>query len=323
MYVEFGGLRFGFFCSTADGKLTTNRKFRLKNLSIEKVLKTVDKNLKDFKALLNLSISMGMSIFRLGSDIVPFASHKSFKREWLRPVEYMLLEFSKTLKKYPIRITTHPGQFVVLNSPREEVLSASLRELEYHFWVLDTLGVGEEGVVVIHGGGVYKDKNQSLNRLKGVLKKHPWLKGRIAIENDEKHYTVRDLLDAELDVPVVYDHYHHSLNPSDFEPKEVLDTWKGKVPEFHLSSKPKRAHIFGEHGDWVELEDFLGLYKVFGESRADIIVEAKMKEKAVEKLIKDIYLYLHDKPGGNPEGTGKARGLPLQEGQKAFIHRQG
>lgn len=310
-YVEFGGLRFGFFCSTADGRLTTNRKFRLKNLSIERVLEAVDKNLRDFRALLDLSVSMGMSIFRLGSDLVPFASHSSFRREWLKPVEEMLSDFSKILKHYPIRITMHPGQFVVLNSPKEEVLSASLRELEYHFWALDTLGVGEDGVVVIHGGGVYQDKEQSLRRLREVLKRHPWLKRRIAIENDERHYTVRELLDAELEVPIVYDNYHHSLNPSDFEPEEVLETWNGRVPEFHLSSKPQKAHIFGEHGDWVELEDFLGLYGVFGPCRADVIVEAKMKEKAVEKLIKDLYLYFHDKPGGAPEGTGKAGSLHL------------
>jgi len=230
---ELKGIKVGFFCSTADGKITTNRKLR---------------------------------------------------------------EFSKTLRRFPIRITMHPGQFVVLNSPKKEVVDASLRELEYHFWVLETLGVGAEGVVVIHAGGIYEDKRESLKRLKNTLRENQWLYRYLAIENDERHYTVRDLLDAELDLPIVFDYYHNRLNPSEFEVSEILQTWSGRVPEFHLSSEPEGKHRFGEHGDWIRLEDFLDFLNRFGGNRIDLILEAKQKEKAVEKLLLELYIYLDAKP---------------------------
>ena len=285
---EIKGIRVGFFCSTADGKITTNRKFRLSNLSFEKVWEAFEKNLADFKSLLDLSLELGCGIFRLGSDFIPFASHEAFKREWLKPIEERLIEFSKTLKQYPIRITMHPGQFVVLSSPKKEVVDSSLRELEYHFWLLDTLGVDDEGIVVIHLGGIYGDKKDSVERFKKVLRSNSWLLKRLAVENDERHYTVRDLLEADLPIPIVYDHYHNSLNPSTFEAEDVLQTWKGRVPEFHLSSKPEGKHRFGEHGDWIKLEDFLAFVQVFGSKRVDTIIEAKKKELAVKRLMEDL-----------------------------------
>lgn len=180
----------------------------------------------------------------------------------------------------------HPGQFVVLNSKNPKIVEASLRELEYHFWLLDCLEVGEEGVVVVHGGGVYDDKRRSLERLKETVDKNPWLRQRLAVENDERFYTVVDLLDVGL--PLVYDHYHNSLNPSDFDPDDVIKTWRGKVPEFHLSSKPDRPHRFGEHGDYVSFVDFLDMYNTFKGYRVDVVVEAKKKEVAVKRLVESL-----------------------------------
>lgn len=293
---ELKGIKVGFFCSTADGKITTNRKFRLSNLSYQKVMDVLEKNLKDFERLLEISLSLGCGIFRLGSNLVPFASHPSFKKDYLKEVEGKLREFSKTLRKFPIRITMHPGQFVVLNSPRKEVVDVSLRELEYHFWFLETLGVGAEGVVVIHAGGVYEDKRESLKRLKNTLRENQWLYRYLAIENDERHYTVKDLLDAELDLPIVFDYYHNRLNPSEFEVSEILQTWSERVPEFHLSSEPEGKHRFGEHGDWIRLEDFMDFLNRFGGNRIDLILEAKQKEKAVEKLLLELYIYPDAKP---------------------------
>lgn len=63
---DFNGFRFGFFCSTADGKITTNRKFRLNNLTESKLLEVVEKNLLDFEKLLDISSQMGFGIFRPG-----------------------------------------------------------------------------------------------------------------------------------------------------------------------------------------------------------------------------------------------------------------
>ncbi|MCS7234035.1 MAG: hypothetical protein NZ900_08055 [Synergistetes bacterium] len=180
--------------------MTTNRRLRLASLSPERVYELFRKNLEDFRKLLNLSSSMGLAIFRLGSNFIPFASHPNFKGEWLEPIEKDLLAFSSELKRYSIRITMHPGQFVSLSSPRKEVVDASLRELKYHFWVLDKLGLGRDSIVVVHIGGSHGSKLESLRRFVRVISDNEWLIERLA----------------------------------EFDPRDLIITWKGRTPEFHF-----------------------------------------------------------------------------------------
>ncbi|MEM4576118.1 MAG: UV DNA damage repair endonuclease UvsE [Candidatus Nezhaarchaeales archaeon] len=233
----------GFFCSTSDNKLSTNHKVKLHNLNEETLLRTFEKNLKDFIALLELSRRMNLAIFRLGSSFIPFASHPNFKLEWLEKLGEVLMKVSSVIRDYGIRITMHPGQYVVLSSPNEAVLNRSLAELKYHFWVLDTLGLGSESVVVIHVGGVYKDKRRVVKRLEEALKRNQWLIKRLALENDERHYTISEVIEmAEvLGVPAVFDYYHHMLNPSKFSVDRLIATCGDKIPEVHLSSAPKKT----------------------------------------------------------------------------------
>lgn len=274
----------GFFCSTSDNRFTTNRGFRLSNLTLSKFLDVFSRNLSDLTELLEISRRMNLTIFRLGSNFVPFASHPSLDRSWLKAVEEILRNSAGNIKKYGVRITMHPGQYVVLSSPKRDALDASLRELEYHFWLLDILDIGKEGVVVVHVGGSYGNKKEAMKRFITTVKGNPWLRERLAVENDEKFYNAEEVLwlCERLDLPMVFDHYHHTLNPSNLKTEKILDSWKTLIPEFHLSSISKR---FGEHGDWIKLEDLLALEELFSGRRIDVIVEAKKKEKAIERLV--------------------------------------
>ncbi|MEM0487403.1 MAG: UV DNA damage repair endonuclease UvsE [Sulfolobales archaeon] len=281
----------GIFCSTWDNRLNTNHTLRLSKLSKETLLYTFEKNVKDFLALLELSCSMGLTIFRLGSNFIPFASHERFDNDWLLDVESRLRLLSDKIKSYGIRITMHPGQFVVLNSPREDVVRRSLKELSYHMWVLDTMGLSWESIIVVHVGGVYGNKREALKRFEKTIGENEWLTKRLAIENDEKYYTAEDVVELgeKLGLPVVFDYYHHLLNPSAFSIDRLVETWRGTTPEFHLSSLPEGVHKLGEHGDFVKLEDFLDLANLWGNrGPLDVVIEAKKKEVAVEKLIQEL-----------------------------------
>lgn len=281
----------GFFCSTSDNRLSTNHKFTLAKLNEENLFNIFERNLSDFIKLLELSKKMGLTVFRLGSNFIPFASHPRFKKEWLVKAERAMRERSHLIKNYGIRITMHPGQYVVLNSNDPDVVKRSLKELEYHFWVLDTLGLGPEGIVVVHVGGVYGDKRQAIKNLYKTLEENKWLLRRIAFENDEKYYTVLDVLEIgeAFNIPVVYDHLHHKLNPSAFSMDRLVSTWKNIPPEIHVSSENENARRFGEHGDYVRVEDFVEAILLFPDSiYIDSIIEAKKKERAVLKLIKDL-----------------------------------
>lgn len=281
----------GFFCSTSDNRLSTNHRLRLANLNEGSLLKVFERNMIDFIKLLELSKMMNLTIFRLGSNFIPFASHPKFRREWLTRVEKVLREGSSLVRSYGIRITMHPGQYVVLNSNDSAVVEKSLRELEYHFWVLDTLGLGLESIVVVHVGGVYGNKQQAIRNLYNVLEENRWLLRRIAFENDERYYTVQDVLEISesFDVPVVYDHLHHKLNPSTFSVDRLISTWKNMPLEIHVSSINENTRKFGEHGDYVRVEDFVEAISSFPDNvHLDTIIEAKKKERAIAKLVRDL-----------------------------------
>lgn len=281
----------GFFCSTSDSSLSTNHVIRLNRLNRENLFEVFEKNLRDFIELLKLSCSMGLTIFRLGSNFIPFASHEKFDKNWFIDIEERIRSISKYVKSLGIRITMHPGQYVVLNSPHERVIEKSLRELEYHFWVLDTLGLGDESIVVVHIGGVYGNKREAIERFVKTVRENSWLTRRLAIENDEKYFTVMDAVEIgeRLELPVVFDYYHHMLNPSDFDMDRLVSTWRGVLPEFHISSKPSKVHRFGEHGEYVETSDFLSLINLWSDrGLLDIIIEAKLKEKAIARLFHEL-----------------------------------
>lgn len=281
----------GFFCSTSGNKISTNHKLRLANLTEDNIYEVFHRNLEDFIKLLEISRIMGLSIFRLGSNFIPFASHPRFNKDWLDYIGYTLKERSSHVKSYGIRITMHPGQFVVLNSNNPTVIERSLKEIEYHFWVLDTLELGPESIVVVHIGGVYEDKQKAIQNLYRVLEENRWLTRRIALENDERYYTVEEVLDIaeSFNIPMVYDHYHHKLNPSGFKVDRLISTWRGLPLEIHVSSENEKSTKFGEHGDYIKAEDFTEAIGLFPEDvKLDVIVEAKKKEYAITRLLKDL-----------------------------------
>lgn len=112
----------------------------------------------------------------------------------MRKFEPYIIELGNLIKeKFKIRITMHPGQFVILNSPNFKVLENSIRELEYHFWILDRLGVENDGVVIVHIGGVYGQKERAIDRFENV-EKHSWLKRRLAVENGERLFNSQEVL---------------------------------------------------------------------------------------------------------------------------------
>ncbi|MCX7771357.1 MAG: hypothetical protein N2202_09825, partial [Proteobacteria bacterium] len=140
----------------------------------------------------------------------------------------------------------------------------------------------------IHIGGIYSEKERAIERFINTVEKNSWLKKRLAVENDERLFTAKDTLYVakNLKIPFVFDYFHHVLNPSIFDFNDIYETWKGKgIPKFHLSSQGDGK--YGLHGDYVKLDDFYGLMElieVAGLKKVHIMLEAKQKEKAINRL---------------------------------------
>jgi UV DNA damage endonuclease len=190
-----------------------------------------------------------------------------------------------------VRLTFHPDQFVVLNSPRPEVVESSLAELEYQAEAAELIGAD---VINIHGGGAYGDKAVALARFRTNLQRlSPRARQFLTLENDDKIFTPADLLpvcEAER-IPFCYDVHHHRCLPDELSITEAtqaaIRTWEladfPREPLFHLSSplggwgnpQPQLHHDEIDPADVPP--EWLGL-------AITVDIEAKAKELAIAKL---------------------------------------
>ncbi|KAG6873439.1 hypothetical protein C0995_015528 [Termitomyces sp. Mi166 len=276
------------FCSR------TCRLDSLKKNGIEWVKELGKKNVKDLFTMIQWNEDNHISFLRISSEMFPFASHAKHGYS-LDYCHSLLAEVGRLANKYGHRLTTHPGQFTQLGSPKPEVVKSSIRELEYHCEMLDRMGIGVDGVIIIHGGGVYNDKAATLERIKKtvteVLPQN--VRSRIVLENDERNdelcYSAEDLLPIceELDIPLVFDYHHDALNPSSIPPSAVIQranaifARRGIRPKQHLSEPRPGAETLMEkraHADRCET------FPVDLPDDMDLMIEAKDKEQAVLHL---------------------------------------
>ncbi|KAL0570605.1 hypothetical protein V5O48_011353 [Marasmius crinis-equi] len=253
------------------------------------------KNIEDLLTIIQWNEDNNIRLFRLSSEMFPFASHPIYGYS-LDYCADILAKAGELARKYGHRLTTHPGQFTQLGSPKPNVVEASVRELSYHSEMLDLMGVGPDGVMIIHGGGVYDDKEATLERIKkNIIELLPaGPRARLVLENDELCYSAEDLLPLceELDIPLIFDYHHDSLKPSSIPPSEIIKRAnaifhrRGIRPKQHLSEpRPgavtimeKRAHAdrCGSLPKEMEEEDV--------SMDVDLMIEAKDKEQAVLEL---------------------------------------
>lgn len=234
--------------------------------------------------------------FRITSRFFPLFTHPliQYKIEDLPKQEqifYLLNQLKDFNQKHNLRLTLHPDQFVVLNSPDIVIVQNAIKELEYHNYLADLTGAD---VINLHGGGKYQNKKEALKRLKDNLQKlSSGLLKKLTLENDDKSFSPEDLIGLcqETKIPFVYDVHHHRCLKDSLSEEEAtklaLKTWD-REPLFHLSS-PKvgwKGSKLKEHADYIAWEDFPTCWLTL--KKATIEIEAKAKELALKKLISEL-----------------------------------
>lgn len=253
------------------------------------------KNSQSLLSALKYCYEKRIGCFRINSRFFPMYSYPEllYEIEELKDGQEIIknLELCRLFaKENDIRLTLHPDQFVILNSPQLKIVENSVRELEYHRIVADFVGAD---VINIHLGGVYGNKPEALKRFAVHFKDLSLATRRlITLENDDKSYTPEDLLPfcEKLGIPFVYDvHHHRCLKDSlseDTVTQRALSTWN-REPLFHLSSPLHgwEGKTPAMHHDYIDVEDFPIIWSHFD---LTIEVEAKAKEVAVLKLREEL-----------------------------------
>jgi UV DNA damage endonuclease len=243
---------------------------------------------------------------RLSSEIFPHYSNIRYIKEQDRYNLDFVKDELKKIGEYVInnnmRVTFHPGQFNCIGSPNDVVLQSTICDLKMHADILDLMLLPLDSCLVVHGGGIYGDKDKTIKRWINNFNLLPDnVKNRLVIENCEKNFNIKDCLyvSKQLNIPIVFDNHHFNcyskLHPEEkFESieiyiEQVIETWTklGRRPKFHLSEQNENKTHCGAHSNYIEvLPKYYLDIPIKYNIGIDIMIEAKAKEAAILNLYK-------------------------------------
>ena len=288
-------MKIGYPCINQSLDCTSSRTFRLASYSEQRLIETVEQNLTCLRRILEYNVQHGLLFFRLTSDLVPFASHEINKYNWQEHFKMTFRRLGNYIKSNNMRISMHPDQFVVLNSPNEQTVKNSIAELVYQGSILDLMGLDTTAKLQIHGGGAYGDKGAALNRFAEVY--HTMLpdavKARLCVENDDRTYTLKDCLYLHelTGMPIIFDNLHHEcVNNGEPMPEAVqmaAATWQPEKDGILMMDYSSQAtgERKGKHTQSIQKQLFHDFLAETEGLDMDIMLEIKDKEESALKAL--------------------------------------
>jgi UV DNA damage endonuclease len=272
--------------------------------SVKKAKELALQNVKDLIPMIEWNNKNNIKCFRLSSNIFPRFTDSE--------VDSYTIDFAKDdlkiagdlAKKYCIRIVMHPAQFNQVGAISPKVFDKTIEELSHHADILNAMGMDNNSILIVHGGGVYGDKKKTMVRWIKQFKLLPEkVRERLVLEHCERCYSLRDVLSISLtlkkrgyNLPIVFDSHHFDcwkeLHP-DEKPLNfnilaplIIKSWDDRRVLMHVSNQGDGR--IGHHSDYITnfpksyfffLRDDLGI-------SFDLEVEAKAKEDAILELRK-------------------------------------
>ena len=296
-------MNIGYACinMTMGKKVTTNRTMVKKTFNakgLDYVSELALLNAKDIIKILEWNRMNGIKFFRLSSALIPWGDNIDLTQlKDYKEIKFELKKAGDFAKYWGIRITSHPGPFVVLVSPKENVVAAAIADLELHGKIFDMMGLSKTpyNKINIHCNGVYGDKKSAMDRfIKNFQRLSKSVQNRLTIENDDKAsmYSVKDLMYVHnaIGIPIVFDYHHHQFCTGDLSEEAALKlaatTWpEGITPVVHYSES-KALHENNPKEKPQAHSLYIKSLPNTYELDVDIMVEAKAKELAILPFIK-------------------------------------
>ena len=295
-------VRFGYACInlhlSETKKLTpggTCRKATWLAKGLPHVGEVFERNINAMYEILQWNAANGFNVYRMSSNMAPWSSeYKLSDLPNAKKCFALLKKCGDFAKETNQRLSYHPGQFVVLASKNEKVVQNSLTELETHGQLMDLLGMPRNhyAKINIHVGGAYGDKMVTADRfLENFARLSDSVKSRLTVENDDRPnlYSTKELytmIHEKSGIPIVFDYHHHVCHPDGLSEQQALElglsTWGDVRPTTHYSESAQiegRKAPFRAHSEYVY--SYINTYN----KSFDCVIEAKAKEKAVQKYL--------------------------------------
>ena len=291
-------MNLGYACinMTLQKQVSTNRTMMTRTFEakgMDYVSELALLNSRDIIKILEWNRQHGIKLFRLSSSIIPWGNNIDITE--LKDYKEIKSELKKAgdfAKFWDMRITCHPGPFVVLTSPKANVVDNAISDLEMHGKLFDMIGLSKTvyNKINIHCNGVYGDKTTAMNRFCENFKRlsHS-VRSRLTVENDDKAsmYSVKDLMyiHNRIGIPIVFDYHHHQFCTGDMTEQEALQlastTWpKGIKPIVHYSESKALHENDTKQKPQAHSEYINALPNNYGFD-VECMVESKAKELAI------------------------------------------
>lgn len=283
------GLRLGYACLNTLFE-SPARTTRLAKATPERLRELLAANLDTLEAILRWNDVNDIQVFRVSSNTVPLASHPRASYPWREALGERFAELGDLMRRAGMRLSTHPGPYTVPASADEAIADAAVRELDYHAELMSAFGLDRSHKIVLHLGGGAGDRESWLDRFgRAFGRLAPEARSRLVLENDER-WSFADVLPVagELNVPVVFDAFHHEVNGSlrKLGVRELVElageTWReadGRQ-EVHFSTQAPGRRA-GAHADTLDLRRFRRFAEQVDDLPLDCVLEVKDKEQSV------------------------------------------
>ena len=312
-------MRLGFAVKVAArGDLPSNDARRFQN---EPHLRVSIGYLRNIFAYLR---EQNITMYRMSSDIAPYSTHPDLPQfhGQIEECAGELAALGAEAREQGLRLSLHPSQFVVINSPDPGLVQKSVADLVAQTAILDAMGLGPEAVVVLHVGGVYGEREASIARFIRAYEALPEaVRRRLVLENDDLRFSVGDVMSihAATGVPLIYDYQHHMCLDRERIPvgealAAALGTWPAGVrPKIHFSTPrtegklmPRKNRKTGQteevlqgpiwtnHADYVNPFEFANVLRTAPAAVFDVMLECKLKDVALLRLRADLPRYAPD-----------------------------
>ena len=250
-------------------------------------------NSRDIIKVLEWNRQRGIKLFRLSSSIIPWGNNIDITE--LKDYKEIKSELKKAgdfAKFWDMRITCHPGPFVVLTSPKSNVVDNAISDLEMHGKLFDMMELSKTpyNKINIHCNGVYGDKITAMDRFcENFNRLSDSVRSRLTVENDDKAsmYSVKDLMyiHNKIGIPIVFDYHHHQFCTGDMTEQEALQlastTWPKDIKPIVHYSESKALHENNTKEKPQAHSLYINAIPNTYELDVDIMVEAKAKELAI------------------------------------------